>query len=263
MQSFSLFQRLPPELRIMIWYEALASMEEPGLFSHKIGCWTFTQNHSLVLEFQKEHLYDMQFSTSLLYVNYETRDIAFDWIRKHNTKLRIDEQRQVFIRKFSYAYDAVYHTHENWIKFFWGSDTQPRENLYHYVPVYAEVVRIAVPEDFFRNTSLSLLRLQQAINFYQRVKLIYVVLNMPTQRLAMSDEFNLQESWRIQNTQGGSFIWNHSSGSFNCVGTQIRGKQDLYDSIEEVCTTLSDKIRRNDWDENHTFEIRPVFAIRG
>ncbi|CAG9989370.1 unnamed protein product [Clonostachys byssicola] len=96
--TFTLFPKLPPQLRRYVWIQALPSDLKTApafLFPYKKGCW----HHERVIksddndnddhprsvrtyEFRTELLDTAQFKTNIALVNRESREVAKTWIRQ-------------------------------------------------------------------------------------------------------------------------------------------------------------------------------------
>ncbi|OAA58284.1 hypothetical protein ISF_06823 [Cordyceps fumosorosea ARSEF 2679] len=124
---FTLFPRLPTEIRLQIWRIALEP-EPPGpvLFPFKSGCWqprrlTPADPHfdpvrdelNLTLEFRHELLDEVFFHVPLYSVNQEARSVAWPYIASQNLRRRSshddddDDASCRFARRFDPSRDVL------------------------------------------------------------------------------------------------------------------------------------------------------------
>ncbi|KGO73809.1 hypothetical protein PITC_035250 [Penicillium italicum] len=119
-QIFHPFPRLPPELRLLIWHEALPERDAPALTPYRNGCWVPTsrliENASSSLsqtvkwEFNHQLLDQIRVKIPLADVNYEARDFAIKWARNQGIKEVFCEDRQcsIFLRPFDPMRDVMW-----------------------------------------------------------------------------------------------------------------------------------------------------------
>ncbi|OJJ00831.1 hypothetical protein ASPVEDRAFT_93575, partial [Aspergillus versicolor CBS 583.65] len=117
--QFSLFPRLPPEVRHQIWLEALSKHSEPGeapLFYFKKGCWRFRYlkpgeegwepgDNNLYLGFEHERLDPLRYDHPLFHVNWEARSAGRLWARSRGVK---EDAPLLMTRSFDIDRDTLY-----------------------------------------------------------------------------------------------------------------------------------------------------------
>ncbi|OJJ02169.1 hypothetical protein ASPVEDRAFT_41648 [Aspergillus versicolor CBS 583.65] len=139
--QFHQFPYLPPELRTMIWKEALPKHDTPALYPWKTGYWqprplqksdeAWGQHEDvhLFLEFRHDLFDHVQVDIPLFFVSQEARELALAWIQKQgihiHTRSHIQGQRYfnhkqrdgngndndngyIFTRPFNSLTDALY-----------------------------------------------------------------------------------------------------------------------------------------------------------
>ncbi|BCS29830.1 2EXR domain-containing protein [Aspergillus puulaauensis] len=99
--QFHQFPFLPPELRTMIWKEALPQQDAPALYPWKTGywqprplqksdkAWGRHEDVHLFLEFRHDLFDHVQVDIPLFFVCQEAREVALDWIRKQGIHIHM------------------------------------------------------------------------------------------------------------------------------------------------------------------------------
>ncbi|KAI0850344.1 hypothetical protein F5Y00DRAFT_268484 [Daldinia vernicosa] len=160
--AFFLFPKLAPELRCIIWREALPEHTGPSVFFFKKECWRLEPDKIIPekgeaeMWFRHEQLNDdVQLDVPLFYVSYEARGVALDWFRKHGIKIKPRENGQhVFSRSFNPESDALYITLERWVEFQRG-DAYRLE--YHSFLVRSKVKRLVMPLNLLRPANIDII----------------------------------------------------------------------------------------------------------
>ncbi|KAF2150916.1 hypothetical protein K461DRAFT_313895 [Myriangium duriaei CBS 260.36] len=117
MTLFTLFPKLPPELRNQVWRAALPELIGPALYFWEPGHWRKTwvisdneDDEKRIIDFRYDLLDDAHFDVPLAFVNHEARDIAVQWCFEHGIAIRQHATRPtlVFKRAFNPQSDALY-----------------------------------------------------------------------------------------------------------------------------------------------------------
>ncbi|KAL4745202.1 hypothetical protein BDW72DRAFT_198873 [Aspergillus terricola var. indicus] len=132
--KFYLFLRLPLELRLQIWHDALPAGPpiESTVFSYRKGCWgprhltpgdpEYDPMHEeLNLNFEFDHtlLDPIEIELPLVHVNHEARSVALEWARKQNLQGRFTKRNSqlLFLRPFNADTDTIYVSRSQWHDF--------------------------------------------------------------------------------------------------------------------------------------------------
>lgn len=120
MGEFTFFIKLPPELRLHIWYHALPSEDEfankdtQTLYTYRTGSWYLENQHDEPLHLDW-NLIKARAHMPLLFVNYEARGVALAWLRGHDMQLHecINQHYEAapvrsLIPKYDWRHDVIY-----------------------------------------------------------------------------------------------------------------------------------------------------------
>ena len=118
--EFTLFPKLIPELRLMIWQLAAALPTLCGnlLYAYQKGCWKFEDlglepypnGEDLYLRFDTTKLEPLHFAIPLYSVNREARDVIFKWLQQHNLKASRNNNSNLYkaLRPFDPQRDTMF-----------------------------------------------------------------------------------------------------------------------------------------------------------
>lgn len=272
--TFPLFTSLPRELRDQIWRDALPEKLGPALSFYKKGCWCprrlseFDEGYdpendenNLNFEFRHDLLDDIQFEMPLIYVNREARDLAFAWVREKGIWMRPREDRQypVFVRPFDPMRDALYVALDKWDDFL----REPDDRLFQpdlfdqLVDTNSDLTRIAVPEALLRSEVASL---PEMFRHLFNLKALLIVVDPQPDLQSADNDVKVQHWWGFESIQGGAFFWNDHRGGFDSENGEYIGDEAVYRLMEEATRGLGEGLAN---DHIRSFEVRPVFAVRG
>lgn len=272
LSSFSHFPRLPPELRLQIWHYLLPDKDGVALSPYRRWCWqprrlsksderySVDDEDNLEVIFRHD-LINIEVKVPLFFVNREARSIALAWTRKQGIKLQFCEDRQcpVFVRPFDPLYDVLYIAQDKIQDFClepWDRLEQP-DSIGKTAWFSLYLANMAIPEGVVWEKGSEL---SDVFSLYSCPQTLYIIADEPPDLKA--DGMKVQHRWELDKTQGRPFIWNHEKGSLlleECEGEGIRS-EDLYSRLKEDSKALETWLSEN---SVHTFEMRPVFAIKG
>lgn len=270
--TFPHFPSLPPELRNQIWRDALPDKDGPALFFYRTGCWCPRRlsasdegydadaEPNLNLEFRHGLLDHVHVEVPLVFVNREARGIALEWVCEQGIEMRFREDRQchVFARPFDLMQDALYVALDKWDEFC----REPYERLFQpdlleqAVSSGLSPTRIAVPEALLRSEAATL---PEMFHWYLHVEVLFIVMDAQPDLRLEEDDMKVQRRWEVDSTQGRAFFWNDEHGAFDLGDGEYIGDEGLYRRIEEASRGLGEGLVEN---HMHSFEIRPIFAVR-
>ena len=263
---FHQFPRLPAELRIQIWRNALPDKDGPALYFYEKGCWyaRFVSERQLTLEFYGYFLDYVEVEVPMVFVNHEARAIALTWFREQQIKMWFREERKghhIFMRPFDVIDDFLYVSSDKFKDFCcerWDRLSQLELN---YSPVGTErsLRRIAVSAEAllqgdFEAVPMVLFRHSDLIA-------LFVVVNWQVLDLQIDDsDMKVQRRWELDTALGMAFVWNHDHRRFDWENGDCIAEEALYKRIEEVGAGVIGQwlIRQH----MRRFEIRPAFAVR-
>ena len=274
--TFPLFSRLPLELRDQIWRDALPENVGPALYPYRKGCWcprrlsksdkgydSENDENNLNLEFRHDFLYDIHFELPLVSVNREARALALAWAREQGVtkRPRDDGRAPVFVRSFDPMRDALHVSLDKWDDFL----SEPDDRLFEpdlsgqLVDIKSDIRRIAVPEALLRNELTSVAWLADIFQYFFNVNVLFVVVDPQPDLQSTDDDPRVQQRWEFEKTQGAAFIWDDERGGFDSEGSEDVGDDALHRLIEQTNEELGEELSKK---SIHSFEIRPVFAVR-
>lgn len=263
--AFSLFPNLPLELRFQIWQYALPEKKESSLVPYRKGCWkvlppTSEDSKKLPLVFQHHLLDNIQIEIPLVFVNHEARDVAFSWIRKHDIKMRFNNSTQSYIltRQFDPIHDALYVPLDQKIDFLneyrvITSGLRLGSQGYYY-SVQPKLTNIAIPEALLHNVSI----IDQMFEYFFSPNVLLIIVD--TQPDFEDNDMKVQHQWNLESFQGMSVSWDYEQRKFEWKTGDVVGGEALYKRIEGAIEYLD---RTMIEDGIKSFEIRPVFAVKG
>jgi len=118
--EFTLFPKLIPELRLMIWQPAAALPTLRGnlLYPYQKGCWIFEDlglepdpnGEDLYTRFDTTRLKPLRFALPLYSVNREARDVILKWLREHNLTATWNNNSNIYgaLRPFNPQCDTMF-----------------------------------------------------------------------------------------------------------------------------------------------------------
>ncbi|KAF4341449.1 hypothetical protein FBEOM_4610 [Fusarium beomiforme] len=213
---FTLFQNLPPELRIQIWHYGLSEPRGTGICIWKKGCWIpkyltpgdsdYCPDVADNIRFEFRHdLLSTPVKIPLVDVNLEARRVALAWARDNNNiKVHYSKGKYHFEVKMDNELDALY-VPEDQIH---DLVVEPVDRMFEpdleqrNLSCMSYVTSFAVSEKLFDDNSNETLDMW---DWYDRVERLYVVVGK------QPDE-NLQ--WEIDTSRGTSLYWTKESGEF-------------------------------------------------
>ena len=271
--TFPLFSSLAPELRNQIWGDALPDKVGPALHFYRKGCWCprrlsesdegydlENDENNLNFEFCHGLLDDVLFEVPIIFVNREARGIAIAWVLEQGIEIRSGEDGQypVFVRPFDPVRDALYIELDKWNDFLREpDDRQDQPDIFgQLVDVKPNLTRIAIPEALLRNQVDTL---SEMFRYFFHLEVLFIIVDAQPDLQSLDSDAKAQRRWEFESTQGGAFFWNEDRGGFDFQGSKYIGNEALYRLIEEASKELGDGLAKN---HIHSFEIRPVFAVR-
>jgi hypothetical protein len=271
---FYLFPNLPQELRDEVWAQTLPALLRPTLRVYRSGCWLvrlmvegepgWDDTEDWGIQKQLSFRYDMlnspQFDVPLLTVNHEARQIALAWICKNNLILRSCRNTgyPLIVRQFEPKRDVLYFPLEEWNRTHLDFNTRLFQgDLLDEVLTYSGKVRMfAVPETFPMS---ELAKVPEDLDAFVEAHVLMIVIN-PSPELQLID--SMKNYWEVDIANKGAFYWSRKHPIFEFRGGLNICDQALYKQIEDGCVALASKLL-HELRHMETFEIRPVFAVRG
>ncbi|KAI1061126.1 hypothetical protein LB506_011742 [Fusarium annulatum] len=260
---FTLFPRLPPELRDKIWYHALSEPRQPGICQWKPGCWILkyltAEDHdwsdndpnNIRLEFRTDKL-GTPVHIPIVDVNQEARRVALAWARDNNIRKRYKNGKYDFRRRMDNDRDTVYFA-SNMI------DAAEIEAIYrgfqpdlieknHTVATY--ITSLAIPARFLRTSDWT----PDTWEWHENLEKIYVIVGKQPDR---------KGQWEIDMTRGTSLFWTRETGKFiPQSGADEFCSTGLLKTIMEDNMELGVALSRCQGPRRESFEIRLCSAIR-
>jgi hypothetical protein len=272
--TFTLFSKLPPELRNQIWRDVLPGKVGTVLFSYKKGSWDIRDPTEVDEEYGHENnganlnliwkhdlLDEIQFEIPLVYANREARGIALDWIREQGLQICSLEDRQqpVFVRRWDPVRDALYVGLDQWSDFL--NDPHDRffqpEFLNRNITVEAHIWHLAVP--------LALLKTEHGLStmfgWFDQMRVLYVIVNPQPAFPVTKNNNRRQWRWEFEDPKRGVFVYNKERGDFDFVveDGESQDEERLYTLLEDFIIELKGTLQVN---QSSNFQIRPIFARR-
>ena len=145
--TFPLFPRLPPELRVQIWRNALPDIRGFALYFYRKGCWYprhllpseegydhERNDQNLHFDFRYDFLDNIQFELPLVFINREARHIAAGWISNYRIEIRTceDKPSPIFVSSFDPIQDVLYVGLDKWNEF----SCEPIDRCFE--PIYSD-----------------------------------------------------------------------------------------------------------------------------
>lgn len=268
---FTVFTRLPVEIRLQIWHFALIT--EPSgrvLFCFKKGCWVprrFTaadphfdpvrDERNLTLEFRHELLSQVDFAVPLVFVNREARSVAWPYIASENLNCR-DSVSGVFQRGYDPACDvllaptpAILH----------ALLTESSERLFE-PDLAMRTVDCPWPDIFRLATTREGLAWLAALDFCElwdpclALEDLYVMVNVPKEIQTR----RAGRHWEIISAHDTAYVWDASARQMAWRGERsIDGPLgQLFAQMESCAAGLDEKLVEMERDR---FEMHAVYAI--
>ncbi|KAJ5116670.1 hypothetical protein N7456_001018 [Penicillium angulare] len=275
---FSNFQRLPAELRLQIWREAMPRSIGNPLYFYKEGCWEsrrltegdngydhINEDNNLEMQFYHDRLEPLNVKVPLYFASHDSRELALEWIAGEGLETRIGDENQPtsFTRQFDPHSSIFYVPQPKWYQF----NTEPfnrlfAEDLRHKnvscsAPLFT---RLALPCEVLLE---DLDALPELFHFYYAFDEIFILLGAQSDGTwhALKD-INPQEVWELETVglkwpilhwdpDSGSFHWGRSEGNIS--------EYPLFDKLQEVSSKLSEELLRS---RQQRFEIIPAVVVR-
>ncbi|KAJ5502956.1 hypothetical protein N7463_005830 [Penicillium fimorum] len=227
--TFHPFSRLPPELRIQIWRDALPEIDPPAMSPYQAGCWrpvpvpeseqaqVFHQT-SMEMELHHELLDPIRVKTPLTPVNHEARGVTIEWALKQGIEVRFHEGRQclIFLRMFDPMRDVIWFGQDSleaFAKECWGVHTvanDPRQTLT--VPI--DTGSFAISERVLMDDP-SLSFVLDAIHCFCGDTVMYVIAGEHPNFNINGDRTKVQPRWEIDDSQKAKALaWNRHKKRF-------------------------------------------------
>ncbi|KAF5714600.1 hypothetical protein FMUND_7317 [Fusarium mundagurra] len=256
---FTLFPRLPPELRDQIWYHALSEPRQPGICQWKPGCWILknltaedhdwsdNDPHNIRLEFRYDKL-GTPVHIPIADVNQEARRVALAWASDNNIKNRYKSGKYEFRRRMDKDRDTIYFPH-NMID---AAEIEAVDRGFepdligrnHTVATY--ITSLAVPATFMRIEDEALYTWE----WHENLEKIYAIVGKQPDH---------EGQWEIDTTRGASFFWTRDTGKFiPQLGANKFCSKALLKRIMEDKMGLGAAISRCQGPARQSFEIRIV-----
>lgn len=263
---FHWFSRLPVELRIQIWREALPRKDEPALFFFRKECSTlepdsetdesnYPENSHLEFIFHEELLDPIQVDVPLAFVNREARGVALPWIHEQGIKLRFCEGRlhPVHARPFDARRDVVYINDSKDIAY--PIERRLEEDVLDInVSCDFHPLHIALPETVLLTEIHCLLELLESYE----VIVLYIIVDSPDD-LHLDSHAKVQRLWQVKDSNGHLLQWDYEHGRFNVRAGDNTGENSVSKHIDQINQLLSATLSQG---HARPFDIRPVYAIR-
>ncbi|KAJ5400247.1 hypothetical protein N7465_010736 [Penicillium sp. CMV-2018d] len=273
-QTFHPFPRLPPELRLQIWRDALPEKDSPAFTPYKSVGWTpilasenAGANHPQQVvewEFHHELLDQIRVKIPVADVNYEARDVAIEWARKQGIEVVFHDYRKcfVFLRPFDPMRDVIW-VSEDALELFtnecWGLHS-PDSSPWN-VSIPLKIGQFALPESLVMDRQY-LHSLYNAICSFSGDVVMYIIAGENPDSTAMFvDHTKVQPRWELCDArEGEAFIWDRNDKIFHAKGGLRNLQFDSYLRVLEVSEVIAQIIIESM--PNIDFEIRAVRAIR-
>lgn len=278
---FHLFPRLPPELRLQIWRDALPAAVGPGLYSYKQGCWgpgALPQDHpehdsahpelNLTLEFRHDLLGRTGLDPALASASREAREVALRWAAAQGgPETRTSASGPLLVRAFDPGRDVLYVSLDDWDGFCSEPLYRPFEEdmVNRHYTVECSVSRVAVAEAFVRQRDCYRGFLQEMCEAYKSLTTLYVILDLqpggfcsfitPGASMTISPRWEINEKpvmemawqdgeWSGQNSHGGRFDKVFLESLQDAADEWLTGLADFYQGSHPIpLNDLKVKIR--------------------
>ncbi|OAA79772.1 hypothetical protein LEL_03258 [Akanthomyces lecanii RCEF 1005] len=268
---FTVFPRLPVEIRLQIWHLALVP-EPPGLilFCLKKGCWLprrlsaadphFDPAHddmNLAVEFRHELLNKAEFSVSLAFVSHEARRVAWAYVASQNLRYT-DSVSGVFQRGYDATRDVLFAPTTGILH---ELLTESSKRLFEPDLLMRgvdcpcpEIFRLAITRDGL--AWLAALHFCELWDPFLALETLYVMVNVPkdiqTRRAG--------RRWEIVSAHDTAYMWDASARQMVWRGEHsIDGLLgQLFAQMESCTAGLDEKLVEMGRDR---FEMRAVYAV--
>lgn len=271
-QTFHPFPRLPPELRLQIWRDALPEKDSPAFTPYQSSGWTpipASENanaNNLIMEWEYhyESLDQIRVKIPLADVNHEARDVAIEWARKQGIKVVFHDYRQclVFLRTFDPMHDVIWISggaFELFTNECWGVHTPDSSPANVSVPL--KIGQFALSESVVMDRQ-SLNSLYNTICGFSGDVVMYIIAGENPDSTAMFvDHTKVQPRWELCGTrEGEAFVWDRNNKRFDAKGGPRILQYDSYLRVLEASGVIAEILI--EFMPNIDFEIRAVRAIR-
>jgi hypothetical protein len=261
--SFPQFASLPPELRLLIWREAMSDDDDPALFPYRSDAWQlYSWLDAVEAELRPELLGQVRVKIPIAYVNHEARETAIAWAPNIGMEVNFHMEKScyTFLRPFDPALDTIYIPYslvEDFNRRSWGGFT-PVDDVDD-VSVVPSELHFAVPEGLFQAESTRLL--SETIWCLVSSPLLFVVAD-PQPEFEDDMSLDMQSRWEIDGANGAmGFILNKRTEKMVVKpGNRLHDKtfQRVYDMIGIVDDAIKGLLDTRVCD----FEIRPGHVVR-
>ncbi|KAF4761372.1 hypothetical protein N7455_000907 [Penicillium solitum] len=273
-QTFHPFPRLPPELRLQIWRDALPEKDSPAFTPYKSSGWipnpaseNMDANNSPPIvewEYHHEFLDQIRVKIPLANVNHEARHAAIEWARKQGIEVIFHDYREcvVFLRPFDPMRDVIWISADTFFLFTdecWGIHTPDISPVNVSIPF--KVGRFAVSERVIMDRQC-LKTLYNTISTFSGDVIMYIIAGEEPNSTAMFvDHTKVQPRWELCGAhEGEALVWHRNYKRFDSNGG-LRILQDgSYLRVLEASREIAKIII--EFMPNINFEIRAVHAVR-
>lgn len=266
LSSFVHFPRLPPELRHVIWQQALPgnastlysytrrrSISTPLTTSEGLGS-DRSENEGRNLISHQSSLADVYLELPLFFVNREANRIAAAWIQEQGILITLceDSQTHAFLRPYEMERDTVYIPSDEIDQL---SSSLP-SMFGHICCSEPNLARIAVPEEvLYQDSSI----LAELLSLFL-METLYVIVGTQPGSLDGDDIHLSGGRWELASPQSNmALVWNRSQGCFHWREGESVGSEELHGQMEQAGKEL---IRALDWIKVDRFEMLPMSAVR-
>ncbi|UPL00490.1 hypothetical protein LCI18_011424 [Fusarium solani-melongenae] len=255
--SFTLFPKLPPELRTQIWQQALPIIG-PALCRYREGLWHrrflrpgdeghFPELEDYIeLEFRPDLVIQISVELPLILVNHEARSVTLEWARKNGVKIPPGSDNHTCMRPFDPELDVIYIEISQMMDFF----RAPHERMFEddsvgrIISSSKRPKRLAISKMTFRDNYL----IYDILFKYNYASHLFVI---------AGEQPDFEGLWEVDSSQGKSMFWNYRRLRFETRDGEYITDKGLYPTIEENERGLSE-----DLSHFTDLEIRPAFAVR-
>ncbi|VUC35399.1 unnamed protein product [Clonostachys rosea] len=251
LSSFILFSHLPPELRHVIWQQALPG-NAPTLYSYTSG----NRSNPESPNGSEGHndLAEVHLELPLFFVNREANRIATAWLREQGMLMPFRENRQThaFLRPYDVDRDALYVPASEI-----GQLSSSLPGMFgHVCCSEPNLARVAVPAEVLSQDSDTLAELVSMFS----METLYVIVGIQPGSGNGDSIQRLGERWELMNPQSNMALeWSRSRGCFRWRDGNSVGSEELHREMERAGKELA---RTLDWIRMDCFEMLPVSAVR-
>lgn len=241
--QFTIFAKLPPELRNEIWRLSLPDRIGRALHCFRSGCWSVTEaeyqqgdqleNTYVKYRFLPERLSRVEYKLPLAHVNHEARGVAHAWARQQDGKILQHDPEEsalrgypVFVCSFDIDRDVLYVLPEEWDEFVEPASFALDIDSSNIVrDLETDFSRIAFPELAF-----DVVEDMQISNIFRcspEVNRLFIVLDDPPGLEPAENDGDVQPRWELRCTKGGGCLWNGEEFAYMGDHESEDEKQDL------------------------------------